>query len=275
MERSHYLSSINISFIMVSAVLYHIDRDSRAHPVESHLFVHYKSLFARTICNPSSSIISPFLARPLIGYDKYPPLPANSNVAHSSYYLKLGQHVHYKRHIEIQQYDLNELSQSPEYCNGKLTPMDVREFLISCNLFHADNRLRRKAFRDYLLQILFKLPSFAFGAYALYHEKWLYDHSLFFADWPNGQGLDCCSANLKLLYFYHIGFYLFQIGHSLRMDSYSTTRSDFKSMLVHHSISLVLLIVSYSLGLLRIGAVVLLLHDPSDILSISPHHIHL
>merc|ERR1712087_1083863 len=80
------------------------------------------------------------------------------------------------------------------------------------------------------------------------------------------QGTDEYSADIKLLYFYHMGFYIFQISHSLRMDSHSKTRADFTSMLLHHCTSLGLLFVSYCFGLIRIGAVVLLLHDPADIL---------
>ena len=75
-----------------------------------------------------------------------------------------------------------------------------------------------------------------------------------------------CHCGVQAIYLYHCGFYLFQIAHSLRMDAHSTSRPDFASMLLHHAVSLALLVASYCAGLTRIGAVVLLLHDPADIL---------
>ena len=41
---------------------------------------------------------------------------------------------------------------------------------------------------------------------------------------------------------------------------------DFVASLIHHSTTIILMAGSYSYGMVRVGVVVLLLHDPADII---------
>ena len=121
--------------------------------------------------------------------------------------MKLGQHVNYSRHIKIHKYDLNHLSTA--ICDHKLSATEIRQFLIECNEFHAKNRLQRKKFQEYLFPIFLKTIIFSFGTIAVYDEPWVYDRSLFYKGWPYQQGLDTI-PDIKLLYVFHMGFYVYR-----------------------------------------------------------------
>lgn len=152
-------------------------------------------------------LITKLIARRVIGYAKYPPLPRHYNVALSSYYLKLGQHVHYEDHIQISKYDLNNLSTN--ICDNKLTVSQIKQWLIQCNEFHAKNRLQRKKFQEYLFPIILKSIILSYGVIAIYDQDWIYDRSLFYKGWPYNQGLEQI-PDIKLLYLFHMGFYIYR-----------------------------------------------------------------
>ena len=58
-----------------------------------------------------------------------------------------------------------------------------------------------------------------------------------------------------------LGYHL----HRAIFQFVDTFRKDFWAMVIHHWVTVLLIIFSWQLGLTQIGAVVMLLHDPADI----------
>jgi len=194
--------------------------------------------------------------RCLIGYDKCPPLPVDSRIDDSSYFLKLGQHVSFTRHIAIKQYNLEELSQT--ITESKISAAKIKTWFVEINEFHALNRFLRHKLREYLFPILSTSMSLSLTVYALRVESWVYSTAELFKPWQKPMP-DAC-----LLYFLHCGYYTFRL-----LQLTVTVKPSYavrKEVWVHHIISLILLVCSYCSGQLRIGVVVLFLHDPGELL---------
>jgi len=68
---------------------------------------------------------------------------------------------------------------------------------------------------------------------------------------------------IKWLYFVETGFYLHSVYGTLFMDE---KRKDFLVMLIHHALTMLLLIFSYGTRYHKIGIMVLFVHDATDIL---------
>ncbi|XP_007951906.1 ceramide synthase 4 [Orycteropus afer afer] len=98
-----------------------------------------------------------------------------------------------------------------------------------------------KKFCEASWRFLFYLCSFVGGLSVLYHESWLWTPSMCWDSYPN-QPLNPVPA----------------MTHRLPQD--------FKEQVAHHFVTISLIIFSYSANLLRIGSLVLLLHDASDYL---------
>ena len=70
-------------------------------------------------------------------------------------------------------------------------------------------------------------------------------------------------SDIKWLYFVECGFYLHSIYATLYMDE---KRKDFLVMLIHHVLTMTLIIVSYATRYHKIGILVVFVHDVTDIL---------
>lgn len=70
-------------------------------------------------------------------------------------------------------------------------------------------------------------------------------------------------SDIKWLYFVECGFYLHSIYATLYMDE---KRKDFSVMLIHHVLTMTLIIVSYATRYHKIGILVVFVHDVTDIL---------
>lgn len=73
-------------------------------------------------------------------------------------------------------------------------------------------------------------------------------------------------------------FYLFELGYYLScllfLVAHDTRRKDFTEYVVHHVSTVALIVFSYTFGWMRMGLVILLLHDCGDILLYSAKVIH-
>ena len=69
------------------------------------------------------------------------------------------------------------------------------------------------------------------------------------------------SRDIELYYVIQLSCYWFQIATLF----VNVRRKDFLMILVHHVSAIVLLIFSYSINLLRIGSLLLIVHDISDV----------
>lgn len=79
-------------------------------------------------------------------------------------------------------------------------------------------------------------------------------------DWSIGMPVP---DEIKWIYFVECGFYVHSVYGTLYMDE---KRKDFLVMLVHHFLTLILIVFSYGTRYHKIGIMVLFVHDAADIL---------
>ncbi|XP_072237222.1 ceramide synthase 2 [Leuresthes tenuis] len=115
-----------------------------------------------------------------------------------------------------------------------------------------------KKFREASWRFVFYLSAFIGGITALHDKEWLYDTREVWTGYPN-------QSMLKSQYWYYIlemSFY----GCLLFSVTFDVKRKDFKEQIIHHLATLVLLSFSWCANFIRIGTLVMLIHDASDVL---------
>ncbi|XP_032241469.2 ceramide synthase 6 isoform X2 [Nematostella vectensis] len=96
-----------------------------------------------------------------------------------------------------------------------------------------------------------------YGFCILYKEKWLWDTDHCFIGYHG----HVMSEELYIYYVVELGFYV-----SLTISQFvDVQRKDFWQMLIHHIVTILLLSFSYAAAFFRIGAVIVLVHDVSDV----------
>lgn len=208
------------------------------------------------VCYLLTKAFAPLL---LPNYSSTPPFPKHLKVD-AAQYRKLGDAVGYKHKIDIASLDLQQLAEW--HCGGKLTTKNIASFLRKCNQYHTDIAKSEKRIQECLFPILTKGITFMLGMCALGDKEWLYDRSLFYKGWPYDQQLDCCVPDIKLLYMFHVGWYIYKLFAQALLDRHL---KDFMASMIHHFAAIALLALSYNSGVVRVGVAVLLLHDPADI----------
>ncbi|KAL7118966.1 hypothetical protein ACP275_02G034000 [Erythranthe tilingii] len=92
----------------------------------------------------------------------------------------------------------------------------------------------------------------------IYREPWFRDVNQCFTGWPNQE----LKLALKLIYMCQCGFYIYSIS---ALVAWETRRKDFSVMMSHHVVTVILISYSYIARFFQIGAVILALHDASDV----------
>ncbi|KAM4602650.1 ceramide synthase 2 [Polymixia lowei] len=115
-----------------------------------------------------------------------------------------------------------------------------------------------KKFREASWRFAFYLLAFIGGIVALYDKEWFYDTREVWTGFPK-------QSMLESQYWYYIlemSFY----GSLLFSVTVDVKRKDFKEQIIHHLATLTLLSFSWCVNYIRIGTLVMLVHDASDVL---------
>ncbi len=112
-------------------------------------------------------------------------------------------------------------------------------------------------FTEQSIKFLHHTIATVYGLWYITRQPWYDDVDLVWAEFAS-QTLD---TEFKLYYLIQIGFH----SMSLIFHFVEQRRTDYYAMLIHHVATVILVFVSYSLNYTRIGALVFLVHDFSDV----------
>ncbi|XP_042263828.1 ceramide synthase 2-like isoform X5 [Thunnus maccoyii] len=122
-----------------------------------------------------------------------------------------------------------------------------------------------KKFREASWRFMFYLLAFIGGIVALYDKEWFYDTREVWTGFPK-------QSMLESQYWYYIlemsfyGSLLFSVAFDVKRKQQGQGSKDFKEQIIHHLATLVLLSFSWCVNYIRIGTLVMLIHDASDVL---------
>ena len=85
---------------------------------------------------------------------------------------------------------------------------------------------------------------------------WVVDTANYWTQWPHQHKIE---PMVLFYYLVELGAYLHQLAWT------EVTRSDAIEMIIHHVVTILLIVFSYLLNFSRIGTVILLLHDAADV----------
>ncbi|XP_026870935.2 ceramide synthase 2 [Electrophorus electricus] len=114
-----------------------------------------------------------------------------------------------------------------------------------------------KKFKEASWRFLFYFCAFLGGLLALYDKSWFYNLREVWAGFPKQSLLD----SQYWYYMTEISFY----GSLLFSVAVDIKRKDFKEQFVHHWATLILLSFSWCANYIRIGTLIMLVHDAADI----------
>jgi hypothetical protein len=131
----------------------------------------------------------------------------------------------------------------------------------------ARTRLRSKTKQQYeimkskFFESLFKVIhytfSFAWECFILLPEQWMWNTTSMWVALPHSM-----SFSFYLFYAYQCGFYVYSLFATLFLD---VRRNDWPYLILHHVVTMYLILYSWQWGFVRIGITILFLHDVSDI----------
>ena len=97
---------------------------------------------------------------------------------------------------------------------------------------------------------------FGWGIMVVWESNWFWDNSTWLSNYKYHE----FTTVMKWYFFLEISFYL-----SLSVSQFTDTkRKDFYQMLVHHFVTLILLVGSYITSMYRFAVVIMFIHDASD-----------
>lgn len=122
------------------------------------------------------------------------------------------------------------------------------------------NKFAEQSYK-WLFHLAFALIPF-FSAFAEREDRlgkcWFYNMDACWLGYPHQHVMD---RLLKLYYLSQLAFH----AHSLIFHYFEVRRDDFKQMLLHHVATLILIWMSYAHRIVRVGVLIFLVHDLSDV----------
>jgi len=115
-------------------------------------------------------------------------------------------------------------------------------------------RVAETAFR-----FTFYLSSWAVGLWILLNQPQFKDINECWRNWPKHN----ISEDVWWYYISETGFYWSLLLSTFAFD---VRRSDYMQMMLHHSVTICLLSMSFTINFVRVGTLILLIHDTADIL---------
>ncbi|KJE95781.1 longevity protein [Capsaspora owczarzaki ATCC 30864] len=123
---------------------------------------------------------------------------------------------------------------------------------------NADKPSKMVRFQEAVWRLIYYTTAFVWSVYILSGYPWLTDTDYCWIGYPEKQTLD---PTIQWIYFIQLGFYM-----SLLFSQFTDVkRKDFWEMFIHHVVTIFLVAFSYHANFIRIGTLVLLVHDVSDI----------
>jgi ceramide synthetase len=134
---------------------------------------------------------------------------------------------------------------------------DYVKYAFKKEKFEKQMKLKHKKFAESIFKCLFYLFIWS-ATVGLYNEKpWFTGFDIGFRDFPYSPS----PAEMHTIYYLQNGLYL----HFMVYQFLDIKRSDFWEMFIHHVATCVLISVSYYSNLLKVGILVLVVHDCADI----------
>jgi hypothetical protein len=124
--------------------------------------------------------------------------------------------------------------------------------------FGFASKSRTKRVLECSFRASFYTLAFVYGLVILWNESWLTDVKDCWRDYPHHN----LTTPLWWYYILETAFYWSLIFASV----FDVKRSDFRELMLHHVVTISLLSISWTINMVRVGTLVLLSHDLSDVL---------
>ncbi|XP_034531347.1 ceramide synthase 4a [Notolabrus celidotus] len=131
---------------------------------------------------------------------------------------------------------------------------------------NQDRPSNTKKFCEASWRFVFYLAAFTAGLASLINTPWFWDHRECWRDYPRQPVAEV-----------HFWYYILEMGFYLSLllsVSVDVKRKDFKEQVIHHIATLFLIGFSYCANYVRVGTLVMLVHDSSDFLLESAKMFH-
>lgn len=139
-------------------------------------------------------------------------------------------------------------------------PLEVAQLNAWWGVIKRDSArsLEIQKFNEAFWRAAFYTFIWCYGIWVGWRESWLLEMRAIWAGWPLEQQ---ASIEVRWYYFLSFGHYI----HLFVTQFFEPRRKDWWEMFIHHIVTMMLLFFSYVVNFVRIGTVVLLCHDGSDI----------
>jgi len=169
--------------------------------------------------------------------------------------------------------DVKELNDLAVEC--QMDPLELREYIKKSREYDRGYKklvkFKEACWRDFIYSSCILM-----GYVVLSGKEWPFDLSHCWVGWPIeklNDEIDWIKAEPNKYNFEYtppmFWYYALQLGVYIHLSVYQfvdTKRSDFWEMFIHHIVTIALIVFSYLTGFNRVGCILMLTHDVSDVL---------